>query len=173
MYAVASCVLGGVAGSVGGAQNLGRAFARCGDRDEADADAQREGPLPPRVAKVSDRTLELPGDFFRLRQRTVFQQDAEFIAAEARKRVAAAQLTVEHAADLAEQVVPRLVAAGIVHGLESVQVQIAQGVLGYAACGLRRQPRQALLELPPADQARKGVVSGLVVEFAGHAPPLG
>ena len=62
---------------------------------------------------------------------------------------------------------------GIVYDLEPVQVQIAQRVLRHAGCSLRRQPRQALLELPPPEQAGKGVVSGLVVEFAGYAPPLG
>src|SRR5258706_12598225 len=126
MNAVAPCVLGGVAGGVGGAEDVGRASARRGDRDETDADAQREGPLLPHVAEVFDRTLELPSDFLRLGQRTVFQQDAEFVAAEARERVAAAQLTIKHAADPAQQVVPSLVTPGIVYDLEPVQVKIAQ-----------------------------------------------
>src|SRR6058998_1911376 len=100
--AVASGVLGGVAGFVGGAQDVSRASARGGDRDDADADAQREAPLPPYVAKLFNRPLELPGDLCRLGQGTVFQQDTEFIPAEACERVPAAQATTQQAADLAE-----------------------------------------------------------------------
>src|SRR2546430_1941115 len=104
--AVASPVLGGIARLVGGAQHVSRASALRGDGDDADADAQREAPLPPRVPEVFDRPLELPGDFFRLGQRAVLQQDAEFVAAEARERVAAAQPTAQQAPALAVQVIP-------------------------------------------------------------------
>src|ERR1700704_4839375 len=62
MDAVASGVLGGVTGFVGGAQDVSRASARGGDRDDADAGAQREAPLPPDVTELFDRPLELPGD---------------------------------------------------------------------------------------------------------------
>ena len=89
--AVASRALGGVARGGGGAQDAGRASARRGDRDETDADAQGEAFLLPHVAEVFDRAPEPAGDFFRLGQRTAFHQDAEFVAAEARKRVAAGQ----------------------------------------------------------------------------------
>src|SRR2546429_184192 len=68
MDAVASCVLRGIAGLVGGAQHVSRASARRGDGDDADADAPREAPLPPRVPEVFDRPLQLPGDLFRLGQ---------------------------------------------------------------------------------------------------------
>src|SRR5258706_8918549 len=105
MDAVASCVLGSVAGSAGGAQDVGRASTRRGDRDEADADAQRETPPLRHVAVGFDRPLELACDFLRPSQGTVFQQDAEFVAAEARERVAAAQQTVKQAADPAEQLI--------------------------------------------------------------------
>src|SRR6266536_4472191 len=126
MDAVASGVLGGVAGFVGSAQDVSRASACGGDRDDAYGDAQREAPLPPDVAELFDRPLELPGDLCRLGQGTVFQQDTEFIAAEARKRVPAAQATAQQAADLAEQVIPGFVAARVVHELESIQIQVAQ-----------------------------------------------
>src|SRR5439155_25403611 len=52
MDAVASRALGGVARGGGGAQDAGRASARRGDRDEADADAQGEAFLLPHVAEV-------------------------------------------------------------------------------------------------------------------------
>src|SRR5881398_1438775 len=165
MDAVASGVLGGVAGFVGGAQHVSRASARGGDRDDADANAQREAPLRPYVAELFDRPLQLPGDLFRLGQGTVFQQDTEFIAAEACERVPAAQATAQQAADPAEQVIPGFVTARVVHELESVQVQVAQNVLRYAGRRLRQNPRQALLELFPADQARQGIVRGFVREF--------
>src|SRR5207302_9053975 len=73
MDAVASRVLGGIACLVGGAQHVNRASTRSGDRDDADANAQREAPLPPYVAELFDRPLQLPGDLFRLSQGTVFQ----------------------------------------------------------------------------------------------------
>src|SRR5436189_1985867 len=66
MDAVASSVLGGVAGFVGSAQDVSRASAGGGDRDDADADAQREAPLPPYVGELFDRPRELPGELFRL-----------------------------------------------------------------------------------------------------------
>src|SRR6266566_5203832 len=138
MDAVASRVLGGVAGFVGGAQDVSRASARGGDRDDADADAQREAPLPTYVAELFDRSLELPGDLCRLGQGTIFQEDTEFIAAEACERVPAAQATAQQAADPAEQVIPGFVTAGIVHELESVQVQVAQRVLHHTGRGLRQ-----------------------------------
>src|SRR5207247_2598426 len=72
MDAIASGALGGVARGGGGAQDAGRASARRGDRDEADADAQGKALLLPHVAEVFDRAPELPGDFFRAGQRTAF-----------------------------------------------------------------------------------------------------
>src|SRR5439155_15015202 len=171
MDAVASGVLGGVAGFVGGAQDVSRASARGGDRDDADADAQREAPLPPYVAELFDRSLELPGDLCRLSQGTVFQEDTEFIAAEACERVPAAQATAQQAADLAEQVIPGFVTARVVHKLESVQIQVAQDVLRIAGRGLRQHARQALLELFPADESRQGIVRGFGRELASGAPP--
>src|SRR5207248_9974926 len=119
--AVASGVLGGVAGFVGGAQHVSRASARGGDRDDADADAQREAPLRRYVAELFDRPLQLPGDLFRLSQGTVFQEDTEFMAAEACERVPAAQPAAQQAPDPAEQVIPGLVTAGIVHDLDSIE----------------------------------------------------
>ena len=91
MDAVASCALGGVARGGGPAQDAGRASARRDDRDEADADAQGKAFPLPQVPEVFDRAPELAGGFFRLDQGTAFHQDAEFVAAEARKGVAAAQ----------------------------------------------------------------------------------
>src|SRR5882762_1112152 len=170
MDAVASCALGGIARSGGGAQDAGRASGPRGDRDKADADAQGEALLVPHVAEVFDRAPELPRDFFRPGQRVAFHEDAEFVAAEPRKRVAAAQQTVNQTADLAEQLIPRLATAGIVHDLESVHVQVAQNVVRRAGRGPLHYARQALLEPLAAHQARKRVASGLA-ETAGHAPP--
>src|SRR5207245_3461255 len=124
------------------------------------------------VAELCDRPLELPGDLCRLGQGTVFQQDTEFIAAEACERVPAAQATAQQAADLAEQVIPGFVTARVVHELESVQVQIAQNVFRYAGRGLRQHARQALRELFPADQPRPSTRRTFVREFASGAPPL-
>ncbi len=142
-----------------------------GDRDKADADAQREALLLPHVAEVFDRAPELSGDFFRPGQRTAFHEDAEFVAAEARNRVAAPQLTVNQSADLAKQLIPRLATAGIVYDLESVHVQVAQNVVRRAAP--LHYAGQALLEPLAAHQARHGVADGCVVGAARHPPPLG
>ena len=130
--AVAPCALGGVAGIVGGTQQIGRSGGPGGDRNDADTDAEREGLFLPRVWCAFNRPLEAARDFFRLGHRTVFQEGAEFVAAEPPDRVAAAQAALQQPANRAEDVVPGLVTAGIVHDLESVEVQVAQGVLPRA-----------------------------------------
>src|SRR5256884_6278387 len=58
--AVASPVLGGIAGLVGGAQHVSRASALRRDGDDADADAQREAPLPQPYRKSSIARLSFP-----------------------------------------------------------------------------------------------------------------
>src|SRR5438046_9499141 len=80
-----------------------------GERDDADTDAERESPLPPYIRGARDRPLEAPSDFFRLGRRTVFQECAEFVAAEAPDGVPAAQAAPEQAADHAEEAISGLV----------------------------------------------------------------
>jgi hypothetical protein len=102
----------------------------------------------------------------------VFQEEAEFVSAEARDRVAAAQTTSQQAGDPPEEVIPGLVTATIVHDFESVQVHVAHSVLRRTGRSLGQHPRQASLERLPGDQTREGIVRRFVRECADRAPPF-
>ena len=93
--------------------------------------------------------------------RAVLEQDAELVAAQARQRVALAQMALQHAADLAQHLVARLVATGVIDELELVHVHIQQRSLAPHGAGLGQQGFQAVLELAPIDQAGERIVAGL------------
>ena len=106
----------------------------------------------------------------------MLDEGAEFVTTQACQRVAPAHLAGQQGADLAEQVVPGVVAVDVVDGLEPVQVQVQERVLHAGidvVGGIGHDPRQAPLELAPVDQARQGVVGGRVGELVGRPAPLG
>ncbi len=98
----------------------------------------------------------------------MLEQHRELVAAESGQRVASPELAAEHARELAEQGVARDVAAGIVHGLEAVQIQVAEPVGRARFAGACDHAAQAALELEPVDQPGERVVGRLVRQLAGQ-----
>ena len=137
------CSLAACAGAVGGREDRGHVLVVGGDRHHADAGAEAEHALLPGEAEVAHRLAQRLGRAHRLVQRTALQQHAELIAAEARERIAPADLGLQQRADLAEQRVAGAVAAGVVDDLELVDVQVAQRVGGLAGLGALERALQA------------------------------
>ena len=92
----------------------------------------------------------------RLVRRAVLEEHAEFVAAKPRENVIRAHARLQDAGDLAQQLVARRVAAGVVHDLELVTVYVNHCV----AVALVRASRldravEAALEFAPVDEARQ------------------
>ncbi len=64
-------------------------------------------------------------------------------------------------------------AAGVVDDLELVEIQVTQGIRGFASFSAFQRPLEAIFEFPPVDQARQDVVAGVItkppVEFTRFA----
>ena len=140
--AVAALVLGHVAGGVGGAQHLGQAEQAVLDVHQADAHADAEAPVRPGEVEVGDGLAQLVRDALGGIRRTVLQQHAELVAAQARERVAFAQAVPEQSRHLAHELVAGGVPAGVVDDLELVQVEIQHGVVAPHLRGrMQREPQ--------------------------------
>jgi hypothetical protein len=101
------------------------------------------------------------------------QQHAELVAAQPRHDVAAAQGLAHAYRELAQQLVPGLVAAGIVDHLELVQVEIEQTVahalfLADTGPGLFER----VVETVAVEQPGQAVVAGLPGQLGGGGPHL-
>ncbi len=103
VHAVAALLLGGGAGAVGRGQHRRHVLVVGGDRHHADARAEPEHAIVPREAEIADRLAQHLGGAQRLLQRAALEQHAELVAAEARQRVAPADLRLQQRADLSEQ----------------------------------------------------------------------
>src|SRR4029077_1063056 len=126
--AVAASVLGGVTGNVRRAHDVGDILSARGDRHDADARAHRQRARAPDEAEVTNRLAYALGDAGRLLERTTLEKNAELIATEARDDVRSAHARLQHSRDIAQQAVPRRVAAGVVDELELVEVDIQHRV---------------------------------------------
>ena len=93
MHAVATAVLGRIAGAVSGAQQRPQGFDVFINGYQADAGANRKALAVPAEAKLFYRVAYVFGYPHRLLQRAVVEEDAEFIAAQPRQ-----QITATHAA---------------------------------------------------------------------------
>ena len=71
----------------------------------------------------------LPADLLRVLGPAVVQQHGEFVAAEARDDVVRANPLLQHFTELAQQFVASDVAAGVVHRLEAIEVEVEHRVL--------------------------------------------
>ena len=136
------------------------------DLHDADAGAHRERARAPDEAEIADRLADPLGDARRLLERAALEQHAELIAAEARDGVGGAHARLQEPGHVAQQPVARLVAAGVVHHLELVEVDVEQRVGALAA--LRRQERrvQPVVELAAVDEPGERIVARLVGERA-------
>ena len=86
------------------------------------------------------------------------QHEGEFVAAEARQRVAAAQAAPQASRHGLQHPVADGVAMLVVHQLEAVQIQERDGQAALVALGLGDGEAQAVLEDRPVRQAREHVV---------------
>jgi hypothetical protein len=177
VHAVAPAVLGRIAGLVGGAQQARQVVPAGGvDRHQPDADADLERLVQPHEAEVAHRLAQLVGDALRPVEPAAFQQHAELVAAEARQDVRLAQLSAQDRGELAQQLVAGDVAAGVVHDLELVEVDVEQRVMLVERLGALEQLLEKVLELAAVDQAGERVVAGVPGELlgeearAGHVP---
>jgi hypothetical protein len=166
MHAVASLVLGDIAGAVGRAHDLRERVPARGDGDQPDASADGKTLVLPGEWELLDGVHQILRDPERVLLRAVLEQDAELIAAEARQGIALAQGPLEHGRELAQERIARHMAAGVVDELELVEVEIEQGV-GVSCVGAREHPFQAALQLGPVDEAGERVMGGLIAQLLG------
>ena len=131
--------------------------------------AEAESAVLPGVAEVPDRLAQRLGRAQRLLQRAALEQHAELVAAEARQRVAPADLGFQQRADLAEQRVARGMAAGVVDDLELVEVDIAERIGSLAGLRALERALEPRLEFAPVDQPGQHVVARVVATGAGSA----
>ncbi len=171
--AIAPVFLGEVTGRVDVPHHVGHLFAGLVDRHEADARADREHVLFPAEAVVRDPFADLGRDTRRLLQRAMLHQDAEFVTAEPRDRVAPAHRVLQQQRNLPQQLVARAVTAGVVDDLELVEIEIAQRVAVAGRGCVADYAHETAFELDAVDEARQAVVRGLVGHRLGHAPFLG
>src|SRR5690606_21542881 len=129
MNAVAAAVLGRIAGAVGGAEQRPERLGMLVDGDQADAGTDGETLALPTEAKLVDRLAYAFGDQHCLAQRAVHEQNAKLIAAQTGKHVGLAYTVLEQLAQLAQQLVPGGMTAGVVDDLELIQVHVAEDVL--------------------------------------------
>ena len=170
---MAALALGLVAGGIGGREHLLDTGRFLGDFHQANAGADAENAVAPHEAMISDAAADFIGDLPRLIERATYQQHAELIAAEAPDGVRVAYPAAHQLGDIAQQAVAGLVAAGVVDGLEAVQIQITQHVIGVAAMRCLDRLLQAALELTAVHQAGECVMRGLVGNLARQAARFG
>ena len=136
------------------------------DFHQADADADVENLVLPDESIFVDRAHHVVRYLPRLFQRAADQQQRELIAADAPHRVRIAHRVLDQRGHLAQHVVAGGMPAGVVHDLESIEIQIAQRVRAIA--GLRRVHGllQAPFEFTAIHQPGERIVAGLI----GHLP---
>ncbi len=127
---------------------------------DAGRDLQRETRQSKRRAQALDQLVRdarriLPVVQFR-------QQHREFVAAETRQRVAAAQAGLQAQGHLLQQLVSHHMAQGIVHTLEPVQIQEQHRQAGGVSVRLAQGQFQAVIEQRAVGQIRQRVVVGLM-----------
>ena len=92
-------------------------------------------------------------------------EQRELVAAEARHRVALADVLLDPLGHLAQQLVADRVAERVVDDLEAVEVEEEDGQPLVVAVGLRHGERQAVVEEEAVGQVRQRVVEGEVLDL--------
>ncbi|MEA3221058.1 MAG: hypothetical protein OZX49_02177 [Immundisolibacter sp.] len=113
------------------------------------------------------------GDLRRLVRWAVGQQQAEFVAAEARQQVAAADPVLQHGGQFDQQLVAGRVTAAVIDHLELIQIHVTQGMHGIGPARLLQQFAQPVFELAPVGQTGQRVVPRLVGDLVRQAPGVG
>jgi hypothetical protein len=128
MHSITSGMLGLVAAGVRGTKDVRHRITPTGNRHDTDADAEPEAPRSPREMELGDRLAQRFRNSGRVVGGAIFQEYREFVAAQAGKRIAFAQLAREQSADLAQYLIPSSVPARIVDFLEMVEIKIENRV---------------------------------------------
>src|SRR6202008_3346072 len=112
----------------------------------------------PGEAEVAHTLAQGLGGAHRLIERAALEENAEFIAAEPRERIAPAHLGLQQGPHLTEQRIAGRMAAGVVDDLELVDVEVTERVGSLARLGALQRPLEAALELAAVHESRKRVV---------------
>ncbi|GIX36736.1 MAG: hypothetical protein KatS3mg126_2515 [Lysobacteraceae bacterium] len=171
--AVASALLGEVAGGVGGGEQVGRIGpARRIEGDGADAHRQAEPPPLPVERVAGEPGRDALGPCTASAGIRARQQQAELVAAQTGDPRRRSGLAAQHPCDLGQQLVARRVTAGVVDQLELVDVEVEQpGALEPWQLVLAG-PVQQGIERTPVEQPGQGIVAGLVAKLGGELAAL-
>ena len=133
VHAIATGILGRIAGHVGQTQHVARRVAGVGHRHDADADRHRIAAPLPVEDMLLDHAAQILGGVLGQQHRAVLQQDREFVAADACNDVALARGVPDQVRDLAQQFVAGGRAATVIDELELIDVEDRERVFGVFA----------------------------------------
>ena len=159
-------VLGGIAGNIGIGKQLGAAAGLGGNRHHADAATDGKGPFLPVERKTFQHLHNAFGNPVGLVQVTLGQQNAEFVAAQARQYSVIRQqvLLLQAGCKFPEHGVAGNMADGFIDDLELVDIQVTEyGVAVVVTC-FQQCLLQAGLEFIAVEQAGEMVMRGLVLD---------
>ena len=165
---VTPLVLGGIAGEIRQAHDRGDVVAVTVDRDQADADADLETTVALVEADFANRLAQLFGALVSVLYVAAFEQNAEFVATEARQHIAAADVPAHGVGDFAKQLVAGDVPAGIVDDLELVEIEKQQRMVAVVFVGTHQQLFCSLFERMATGKAGQIVMIRAVRQFGGR-----
>src|SRR6185437_1831703 len=99
-------------------------------------------------------------------ERAGFEENSELITAQARQRVAPADLGFQQRADLAEEGIAGAVPARVVDDLELVDVEVAESVGSLARLGALQSALEAALEFAAVDEPGEEVMARMIGQAA-------
>ncbi len=150
--------LGGVQGGVGTTQQDVGVFPVVRKHGDPDAEADAHG-APLQVERRRDRLRQASEQSRqRLHAAQVLDRENELVPAQARDKIGPAHAVVQAHAGLAQDDIARVVPEAVVHRLEVVEVQQADGKRRAAAAGARQGMAEMLLEQQPVGQAGQRIV---------------
>src|SRR5713101_4540239 len=129
LNAIASLLFRHITSGIGRAEHIGEGEHSIRDMDYANASADGERPAFADKAKVGYALLQLVGDTNGLVHRTVFEENAEFVAAQTGKRISFAHLLLQQRAHLPQKLIAGGMPASIVYDFELIEIQVHHDVL--------------------------------------------
>jgi hypothetical protein len=136
-------------------------------RNEADADGYATGSTLADEGVARNGFLDIVCDSGSFIGGAMLEEDAEFITAEPRHRVAPPYARSDEGAQLSQQLVSCQVPTRVIDSLESVQVQEADNVFCLSLGRASECPTQPLLELRPVHQPGERVMGGTMGQSPG------
>ena len=173
MHPALALFLGHIASGVSRAEQIFHYPAFMADLHQTDTDADIENLVAPHKAVVLDRETNVIGYLAALFQRATHQQHAEFIAAEPRNGIRITNLFLNQPGHFAQHAVASYVSAGIIHRLESIQIQIAKRVLSIAGSRALQRLIQPSFKFPSVDQTGQRIMARLVGHLLGYSAHFG